>query len=197
MLLLKPGQLKPDPLMHPQSLGFALLAASDICRVVSLGDRLRLAALFDGGEDRGPNLDTRMRCVRDLCSAASFAINLRAQGAGREPEPRWSVAPPKIAKQIWHAIVRQHANAADARSVSEVIHLLDDAFESLLCVSECLKEAGRRNRRAWGEISRHITHVRDHFDYAEQALISSMKRGRERPSAPGGRDKGRRRIRQK
>src|SRR5207249_10380886 len=57
-------------------LGLALIAAADVCRLVSRHDKLDLAALFDGGEERGANLYTRMRYVRDLCSSALFAVGI-------------------------------------------------------------------------------------------------------------------------
>src|SRR3989441_11984787 len=165
-----------DPLSYPYGLGFALFAAADLCGLVGSREELDLALLFDGGEDRGPNLYTRMRCIRDLCSAAFCAANEQGQKSGGIFDLEWTIHPAKTAMQIWLCIVTAHANDSDPNTVQEVTRLFDDVFESLLCVVECLSAAKQGEPRAWPEISRHIAHVREHFDYSEEALINSLRK---------------------
>ncbi len=188
--LLRRARNNRDPLRFPHGLGLALIAGADICRLVSGGDKLDLAALFDGGEERGANLYTRIRCVRDLCSSALFAVGIHERKYTAAIDSGVTMEPAKPLMQLWSDVIHNHANAIEPETVKEVAQLCDDVFESLLCVVEWLKASRGKDPRAWGEISRHIQHIRDHFDYAEHALIHSLRKSEEgatvRPSRSSG-----------
>ncbi len=177
--LLRRGRNNLDPLTYPNGLGLALIAAADVCRLVSRHDKLDLAALFDGGEERGANLYTRMRCVRDLCSSALFAVGIHELRSSAAIDSDFAIEPAKPLILLWSDLIHNHANAMEPETVKEVAQLCDDVFESLFCAVEWLKASRRKDPGAWGEISRHIQHIRDHFDYAEHALIHSLRKSEE------------------
>jgi hypothetical protein len=164
----------PNPLAYPYTLGLALIAAAEICDIASSHNNSDLASLFDGGEDRGPNLHTRMRCVRDLCSAAVWPISLRdEQSLGdRHDEPTADSVKPTA--EFWRRIIAQFANTSQPGAVSELSALLDDTMESLISISQLLKNCELNGGYEWAEIQRQTEHVRDHFDYAEEMLIASL-----------------------
>jgi len=174
--ILKQGENNPDPLAHPHSLGLALVAGAEICRLISSRDKLDLAALFDGGEERGANLYTRMRCVRDLCSSALFAVGIQERRSSAVIDLDVAIEPSKPLMQLWREVILKHANAIEPEAVKEVTELFDDVFESLGAVAELLRAVRRKGSPGWGEISRHIQHIRDHFDYAEHALIHALRK---------------------
>jgi hypothetical protein len=165
----------PNPFEYPYTLGLALIAAAELFEIVSSGNDLDLASLFDGGEDRGPNLYTRMKCVRDLCSAAVWPISLRNENslAGLQAKSTSHCVMPSA--ELWHRIIARFANTSAPDAVSEISALMDDTMESLLCISELLRHRDRNDSYQWTEIQRHTEHVRDHFDYAEETLIASLR----------------------
>jgi len=149
----------------------ALLITAEICEVISSGKNADLKGLFDGGESNIPNLYTRMKAMRDLCSAAVWSIQVRSnRSSSTNEEDILNVEKPDAG--LWRGLVKQFANIPDARAADEVSALVDDTLEALLAVSRLLERPDTSGR--WTEILRHLSHVRDHFDYAEEFLIATL-----------------------
>ena len=65
-------------------LGIALVEGASLFSILtsSVQECEGIHHLFDGGEEAGPNLDTRLRCIRDLCSASIYCA---AHAFNRKP----------------------------------------------------------------------------------------------------------------
>ena len=159
-------------------LALALIFAAEICEAASSERNTQLIGLFDGGETDTPNLHTRMKGVRDLCSAAAWSIQGRS-GEVSIPNDKYVSSVKKPAAAVWANLVNRFGSECDPRVAGEVAALLDDTFESLLSVSQLLESPESNSSDAWTEISRHIAHVRDHFDYAEEFLIATLRESSE------------------
>ena len=179
--VLKRATAVRGPFAYPHTLGSALLVAAGLCKLAGSNDRPDMASLFDGGEDSGPNAYTMIKCVRDLCSAALWAASVQEHQSRKCSARKRPLYPRQPLARLWRDIVRKHANQVERETAAEAAQLLDDMFESLLCIAEWLRMAKPIGRCAWSEIHRHIVHVRDHFDYAEHALIALLKEGTEVP----------------
>jgi hypothetical protein len=136
--------------------------------------KVSLARLFDGGESEGPNIETRLKCIRDLCSASIFALedrsaNLEVQ-VGDVMEP---IETPGVS--YWCGLLSTCFPQKDNQAVTEVARLLDDVFSELVRITICLQVLAEENRPdIWPEIWRAASHIRDHFDYAEEIVIDSI-----------------------
>jgi hypothetical protein len=156
----------------------ALMFAAEICEAALSECNSDLAGLFDGGEPHLPNLHTRMKGVRDLCSAALWSIQVRSDDASDPNEVHVSGVEKPMAG-LWRDLVCTYGDKCDASVADTVAALLDDTFESLLAVSQLLELPESNSFGKWTEIHRHIVHVRDHFDYAEESLIGTLRKSRE------------------
>lgn len=156
-------------------LTLALMFAAEICEATQSEHNSDLAGLFDGGEPDLPNLYTRMKAVRDLCSAALWSIQVRSDNASYSNDEHVSAAG-KPAAALWRELVSEFGDNCDAGVADEVVALLDDTFGSLLAASQLLESSESNSSDKWTEIHRHIMHVRDHFDYAEEFLIATIRK---------------------
>ena len=159
-------------------LALALIFAAEICEAASSERNTDLVGLFDGGEPDAPNLYTRMKAVRDLCSAALWSIQVRSDNASYPNDDHVS-GRGKPDAALWRELVSEFGDNCDARVADEVVALLDDTFGSLLAASQLLESSESDSLDKWTEIHRHIMHVRDHFDYAEEFLIATLRKSRE------------------
>jgi hypothetical protein len=159
------------------ALALALLVAAELCEIASSDTGADLMTLFDGGESSGPNIYTRMRCLRDLCSAASWSLHVRENDTLREDniQSDWGRQRPPV--EFWRDVFNRFADNSDPTMSFEVTSLLDDALEAILSAAQLLTSTDSERGPNWMEIHRHIDHVRDHFDYAETFLIGSLRAG--------------------
>ena len=61
-------------------LALALFETADLIKLLFHVDKTVIRNLFCGDEDTSPNIDTRLRCIRDLCSACVFGLTKRSDG---------------------------------------------------------------------------------------------------------------------
>ena len=133
--------------------------------------------LFDGGQENMPNLDTRLNTIRDLCSASRYGLIWRAERSpdlGLQSQPHEPSNTPGEA--FWVELLEPYAEPGEYKDLVEAARLIDDVLEAILDIGKNLKEIfDGGNLGSWNEIARHADHIRDHFDYAEESLISIMK----------------------
>lgn len=79
MKLISAASLEALPCENLYPLGLAMLEAAALYRMFDESSGYRdLSFLFDGGERNGPNLYSRLCCIRDLCKAAQYGAEKRA-----------------------------------------------------------------------------------------------------------------------
>lgn len=166
--------------VHP--LGMALIEAADLFRLLSEDtDNRMMGPLFDGGESDGPNIETRLRCIRDYCSAAEYALRIRSEGAcDSERCPSVLDAGEGVGEETWLKYIAPHINSTPD-GIMEVARLLDDVLESTISIFRYIEQIIEGHVKkpheacCWEEIHRHAWHIQYHFDYAEEALISCLR----------------------
>jgi hypothetical protein len=148
-------------------------------RALEAGANEKLAPneLFDGGESAGPNIDTRLRFLRDLCSSSTFTVRDRASAAAQAhfEEAVSSIESP--GETYWIRLVTQLTaiNPADP-NVVELGRLLDDVYTETERIANALNTVTTHEALIdWDEILRAINHVRDHYDYAEEMIIECIR----------------------
>lgn len=168
-----------DPMVPYASLvplGFALLHVAALFEVLVDGHGSRIAQLFSGDEDESPNIDTRLRSVRDLCSASSYAARYRSQKALNASAPGYDSHPSGApGDQFWYQIIRRFVDWPAEDDLIEVCRFLDEMFEAALEIAEMLRSGGSTEQQVWDEVYRHVTHVRDHYDCVEEAIIDCIR----------------------
>jgi len=162
-----------DPL---QPLALALLESISLFKI--LGDQLKpkdLKVIFDSTESRGPNLYTKLRYIRDLCSAADYGLD---KLSGDYHEIDFDIVDKEVkthGEQKWKAIIFKYV-MDKTNNILEVARLLDDIYGSVQNICGCLdKINGNKTKSYWNEIHREVCHIKDHFDYAEDALLNIMQ----------------------
>ena len=166
--------------IHP--LGMALIEATDLFSLLDERVDMRsVRSLFDGGESEGPNIETRLRCIRDYCNAAQYAARIRAEDAYDSERCPFDVEEYEgVGEEEWLKRISPHANSTGHELV-EVARLLDDTLESILNISRHISRLINGDVEKpheacyWNEIYRHTWHIGFHFDYAEDALISCLR----------------------
>lgn len=158
-------------------LALALLEAAHLFQLFGESKiQLNLDHLFDGGQSHGPNLDTRLKYIRDMCGAAVYGINRHALESVElqyKIEVEETSTPGELA---WVKLLREGTSIQESETLREMARLLDDILESILGISQNLSGIkGKAGPLFWNEIYRHAVHVRDHYDYAEDKVISSMR----------------------
>ncbi len=124
-----------------------------------------------------PNLDTRLTCIRDLCSASLCGLEKREDElTGLTSSEELSEDQPSLGDKLWLEVIEPYAQPNESEALLEVARLLDDVLEAILSISDHLGNLLKdRGTGSWGEIARHAQHIRDHFDYAEDALVSIIR----------------------
>ena len=132
--------------------------------------------LFDASEDRGLNLDSRLKRIRDLCSASIPELRMLARSEGLPKPGQADVNGDEGRVLEWSQFFEARAAHASSSEWEEGARLMDDVAESLATVVALLN--ARDNRPIWNEVYRNVTHVRDHYDHAENSIIGLMKPNR-------------------
>jgi hypothetical protein len=159
-------------------LSLALMEASQLYSMFCCSsDKSLLSALFDGNETKMPNLDTRLKCIRDLCSASNYGLNKRDENSsGSSILTKSNKKQSSPGAELWLEIIKKYAQPTKPGILLEVARLIDDILESMLCISNNLDNFFiRKETTSWDEIVRHSNHIKDHFDFAEDALIATMR----------------------
>ena len=154
-------------------IGLALWATSKLYRLLLQNpESQQLTQLFDGGELQGPNLDTRLKYIRDLCGASSYFFKRHCEEtAETSVGPIEAVQTP--GESAWSALISSYIRSQE--TIQEVSRLLDDVLEAMLCIYQnLLLIQDRREGAILDEVHRHLTHIADHFDYAEEMVIEAM-----------------------
>ncbi len=128
--------------------------------------------MLNADESGGPNLHTRLRCLRDLASGAVFA----AEARWRENEAFEDASSVQHVSFTvdWEGLLRRYCNTeADAQVVREVVNVLDDVVEAAVLIAAEFVAPPRLPD--WNEVTRHLIHIRDHFDFAEQHVIDILR----------------------
>jgi hypothetical protein len=176
--LFKNRETVPSACCSLLPLGIGLVEGAALFSVfdASIGQEEAVRSLFDGGETRGPNLYTRLKCVRDLFSASSYALREKCLQDAAILSDNNPVAVATPGELQWIALMARHTCARDEECVREVARLLDDSLEAMIAIASNLRgvstlppRSGSRN-----EVYRHVCHVRDHFDYAEDMLLACI-----------------------
>jgi len=156
-------------------LGLALAEMAQLFEELLVAGPPEVHALFDGGETNGPNLDTRLKYIRDLCSASSYAVRGRIGDAFHAfvAAPDAPVESP--GESAWLTILSEQANYGCHDSVVELARLLDDTFEAGAEIANSLGVFVTAEPACWNEVLRNLHHIRDHFDCAETLLIACMR----------------------
>lgn len=156
-----------------QPLALALIEALRLFDILSKPKKdNKLRSLFSGEESKGPNLDTALTYIRDLCNASKYGLRLRLK------EPTVAFPSPHIpgpGEKYWLNKIEGISNITGKRKLTEIARLLDDIFVSICAISIHLKKRKDENPRLhWNEIYQHVCHIVDHYDYAEDFLIESI-----------------------
>ena len=163
------------------ALGAALLEGA--CLYSALNDPYpldseKIRPMFDGGESNGPNIDSRLRIIRDLCSASTFALNALSCNDGSNPKEEFiddSFKESEHEQRIWLGPFVAVSALNNEGERTELCRLLGDVFESFVHVSHILQILqDNADKRLWNEAYREVCHIRDHFDYAEEILMASI-----------------------
>ncbi len=135
-------------------------------------DLHQVRQLLDGGEPHEPNLNTRLRYIRDLCSASTYFFKMKGRNSSDHSlDPVTMVQTP--GEKVWSAWLANEV--PESANVQELARLLDDVLEAMLCVYYNLLLLEDHDQEAiFDEVHRHLTHVVGHFDYAEEFLIEAM-----------------------
>jgi hypothetical protein len=146
----------------------------------STKDTGAVRALFDGGETAGPNLDTRLRCIRDLCSASVYSLRVKAfHSNGATPQSCTDdVETP--GEHEWVQLISSYACSGDDKAIVETSRLLDDLFEGMVHIARNLRRlAEGMAAGSWNEVYRSACHIRDHCDYAEEMVVACICRAKD------------------
>ncbi|MBC7076877.1 MAG: hypothetical protein H5T92_00985 [Synergistales bacterium] len=136
---------------------------------------------FVGDKDEDLNLYTGLASIRDLCSASIHTLRVfeeRSHGNSFCVDERVDIDGP--GEQWWAELINGvFCNSASENSIAEVCLILDHVFGSASSVAEIIARCGLGDRTPWGEIYRHVCHIRDHFDHGETALLEVIKQPEE------------------
>ncbi len=156
----------------------AFWETSDLfCLLMENPSSSALTDLFDGGESKGTNLDTRLKFIRDLCSALIGLMNKNKNESSEASRlPVDIIQTP--GEEIWVTLIGGYIAKPD--NSQEIGQLLDDILEAMLGISQELSIMLDQDEKTnWGEIKRLLTHVVDHFDHTEEMLIESMQHSKD------------------
>lgn len=170
--IIKTSKPYESPCYSLMPLSLALLEAEDLFKIFSLCDDLMLKNLFKGDDELSPNIDTRLRCIRDLCSASVYALMKRAEESDSSASILMHNTSKSIDEKTWMEIFKHYTKP---EYCVELARLLDDILEAILSISDILSGFLTNGEKAdWNELSRHIMHIKDHCDYAEDIIISCI-----------------------
>jgi hypothetical protein len=180
--LLGSHDLVDSPIQSLLPLGLALVEGGSLFSEFnpSMDQGADLGALFDGGETAGPNLHTRLRYIRDLCSASGYGLQERALRSNRPSTESSNDAVETPGERAWANLIATHASSRDEKCIEEVARLLDDVLEAMIRIVANLRGlASGLSWGSWSEVDRHICHIRDHFDYAEDMVLDCIQPAKE------------------
>jgi hypothetical protein len=165
-------------------LGLALLEGAALFAVLesTANDHHAIADLFDGGESNGPNLDTRLMCIRNLCGASIYGLRQRASEGSACDQSGCTEAVEAPGEAFWAKLISQYVASNDGPTITEVARLLDDVFEETARIAKYVKaRLPYVPPKSWNEIYRAVCHIRDHIDYGESMILSCIKAASENP----------------
>lgn len=171
-----------NPLNSLRPLGMALLEGYDLYLLLLVSQSSgKLSDLFDGPAEKGPNIDNWLKYIRDLCSASEYCIRWRPSSNRMKNECKRRIKEiPEISigEEIWSNIITPYIRQLKEKiALIEISRLLDDMLEALLSIALLLKNISIEDlsEEIWDEIHRHIMHIRDHYDYAEEFVIDVLR----------------------
>jgi hypothetical protein len=161
------------PLDSLKPLGMVLLEGFNLFSILISGSYEKIHNLFDGGEEKGPNIDTRLKFMRDLISASNRATYTRAS-LTHEAEDLPGVS---VVGIDWLESISPHVEQHDESVLTEVLELINETLEALLSIAMMLNTSNLDSvsKEVWREIHRHVVHIRDHYDYAETYIIDMLR----------------------
>jgi hypothetical protein len=154
-------------------LALALMETFDLySNIFDSSDYHVIESFFDANEESMPNIDTRLKCIRDLCSSTVYALQKRAE---EDVQHSQVDSQTHLGQNYWVSILKPHTNYTNSADIVEAARLLDDLLESMIIVSETLHNLFNVNKGSWNEVYRHVRHIIDHYDYAEEFIISCLR----------------------
>lgn len=170
--ILKREAVYKEPCLSLVPLALSLKETCDLySKLLHAPNSMDLQSLFDGGEELTPNIDTRLKCIRDLCSASIYGLKKRSQGEA-DQDVEYSAGP---GQEYWIKIIEAYTNTDTQNNTIEAAKLLDDLLESMIAIAHTLSGIFDHGNGSWNEAYRHAKHIRDHYDYAEDFIISCLR----------------------
>src|ERR1700687_843574 len=125
--VLRSHQVVESPCRTLWPLGLALIESAALFSVL---DALPPAqgqpcTLLDGGESAGPNIDTRLRVIRDLCSASAYALSEMSSEQVPDVEDAPVVVVETPGGLHWVTLLREFLGPSDETCVTELCRLLN------------------------------------------------------------------------
>lgn len=165
-------------------LGIALSAGRNLFSILLSNSNEEIHTLFDGGQDKGPNINTHLKFIRDLFSASEYAIDMKislAKAGFKKNFPTVSVVGIN-----WLDMINSHIKQTKKNVLTEALRLINETLEALLSIGSILSVYNLDiSKEAWKETLRHVVHIRDHFDYAETYLIDLLRPGEGKQKGSG------------
>ena len=141
-----------------------------------LVDKKNFTDLFDGNETITPNIDTRLKYIRDLVSASKYVLKKKSEKNPQNEYENSISNDVQMGEFFWYSLLKPYLGTTDTNDLLELSRLLDDIFESMIVISDGINSFfDKKHKNPWNEILRQIEHIRDHFDYAETHLISCLQ----------------------
>jgi hypothetical protein len=159
------------------SLRFIRIAVSELVGMFDvLSDSEMAHELFRGDEAVRPNLDTTLRYTRDLLSASTEPIRLRAR---EDNPPSRSPADPKRSPgtHYWMQVLKHAESDGEPKDFLEVSRFLDDLYRDIIFISIMVSPMARGGAKsiAWNELYRRLSRLRDHYEHAQHHIINTIK----------------------
>jgi hypothetical protein len=183
VILQKVGKLLLDsefdnqnPLYSLWPLGMALLEGFNLFSILLFKSHKEIDNLFDGGQDKGPNIYTRLKFIRDLFSACGYATYYTRTSLTK-PDLKVNLPDVSVEGINWLEIINPHVEQHEENILTEVFRLINETMEALLCIGLMLNvsKLNLLSTEIWQETNRHTEHIRDHFDYAETYLLDVLR----------------------
>src|SRR5262245_6771087 len=99
-------------------LGLALVGLAELFSLLGSDNQEHINSLFDGGEMTGPNIDTRLRCIRDLCGATAYALRVKQQHNTASALDKGGVSDQTPGEAAWFGFIARHTNSCDEHTVA-------------------------------------------------------------------------------
>ncbi len=154
----------------------ALLEGFDLFSILLFGSYNKIHNLFDGGEDKGPNIDTRLKFIRDLFSACEYVTSYTKTSLIKT-KSKTKIPKVSVVGINWLEVINLHIEQHEENVLTEVSNFINETLEALLSLGLMLDVSNLKlvSREIWQETNRHILHIRDHYDYAETYLIDVIR----------------------